>query len=784
MRTVSTFVVASLGLLAAASTGASAQLTSAFSAAAAESVSRAALAALENVRSPADAFAAATVVSLGPELPGSPAALSAQKKASACASVRSLAVAQSEASAMADDDGEGAALAVAAGGRLGCEWATSPPKAVAAAVQRAAASQSVPAVLAGLLANSGSGESLLKGRLGTGAGGAAAKAVQMLAGSFGASGEAAWMPLASGSPPRSAAAAGMALRAMALLVGQACQDGGAECDALRQLVARSSGQASARLLETMSVAGPGSDSSSLSLEVSDWIPGREQSLGDAVATDASKRAAEAFWASRGSPAQATGALACGLMDLHRTTGTDLDVAADQLAGLAEALVLRATEAATGAEGRLQDAASAIEGLVALTRKNSVAVPVALEVVPAKGDRMGVRVSDALGKPLADAGECVLRAQSARELSGTGAGQEESDDIQIDLEFALRKKSTGSDTVFVAKGLSKTLGAGNAGGTFEVDLTFAPPDSPKAGPPLHTVEAAPRVVRIPLEASIADGQILVSTSSRATDEGAVQSRSDVDGLGGRGVANVKAGPAHFIHVLFRVSTNTGLALHPHQAVVRLSPRGSSAERHDAFFSARVVDEDEGKGAERQSVLMRATVNVGDRRELGKAASGGAFDASLIVGDARLHKGVELPLGLITLETPAPPPAQEEILYSKPLLHESDTATAPLREIVHQFNPPERQPPIIVPLAVTGALGAALVLFVGTVGALGHKWRSPGLAGAGMLVVVGGMLGVLGLYFFQVGPIDNAFSALGFLGVLTLPGLFVGRAALGALATEDA
>lgn len=328
---------------------------------------------------------------------------------------------------------------------------------------------------------------------------------------------------------------------------------------------------------------------------------------------------------------------------------------------------------------------------------------------------------------------------------------------------------------MAKGVSSALSS--QGGTFELDLTFAPPDSPSDGPPLHSVEATSRAVRLPLKAALKNGEVLVSSSPRAGDDSAVVSRSDIDAKG-RGAATVTAGSAQYVHFLFSVTAG-GASMQPHQALVRLTPRSGSGSA--AFFVARVDSGDESEG---EPVAMRATINVGDRRELGAAADGGEFDAAIVLGDSRLSVGLEVPVGRVVLETPSPPPAQEEILYSKPLLHESDTATAPLREIVHQFNPPEKQPPIVVPLAVTGGLATVLALFVTTVGALSHSWRSPGAAGLGLLAVVGSMLAVLGLYFFQVGPVDNAFTALALLGILAVPALFVGRSALGALAAQDA
>jgi len=446
------------------------------------------------------------------------------------------------------------------------------------------------------------------------------------------------------------------------------------------------------------------------------------------------------------------------MELQAGTSQDLDVGADQLAALAEALVQRSKAAVRS--GDLKDMAAALEGVVSLSRRNSVAVPVVLTVIPSKGNKIAVQVSDPLGAPLADAGECALRAASARELGGPA----DATDLQVDFEFTLRKSKKSTKTVFTSSDALTALNSENTN-AFEMDLTFSPPDSPTNGPPLHTVESTTRVVRIPLAGSVSSGSVLVSTSSKAQDDDAVLSRAD---LPGQGSAVIRAGSAHFVHVVFSVEAN-GKSFQPHQAVLRLSPQKGG---QDAFFAARA-----------DAAGLRATINVGDRRELGAAADGGTFQASIIIGDSRLLSGVSVPIGLVTLETPAPAPTPEEILYAKPLLHESDTAIAPLKEIIHQFNPDEKQPPIIVPTVVTGGLLVVLAAFVLGVLALGHTWRSPGLAGLLLMAVIIAMIGVLGLYFLQVGPVDNAFAALGLLGLLTVPGLFIGRAALGGLAASE-
>ncbi len=55
-------------------------------------------------------------------------------------------------------------------------------------------------------------------------------------------------------------------------------------------------------------------------------------------------------------------------------------------------------------------------------------------------------------------------------------------------------------------------------------------------------------------------------------------------------------------------------------------------------------------------------------------------------------------------------QPQILYSKPLLHESDTTLKPLAEIHHQFRQPEQRAPFIVSLVFTALVFVPLFGFI--------------------------------------------------------------------------
>lgn len=335
------------------------------------------------------------------QLPGTSVQFPSASKAQACKSLQSR-----------QGNDADTALSFAAAAHLDCKWVAKPSADVKKAVSGAIASKSVPSILAALEAAKHA-PNLLDGKLVGGSKKGASDLVQMLIDSFDASGESAWTPFSSDDAPRSAAVTSMALRSLALVAELACpsSDEGEDCLSLRQSVVEAGAQASV-LLDKAGVAGPGSSGdASLSLEVSDWLPEREEALGDAALTKQARAQVEAFWATHGSPAQATGQLASALMDLHAVTRADLEVTADQLAAMAQALVTRAHEAAS--TGNVEQAAAALDGLVALSRRNVVSVPVALQVVPAKGDRVAVRASDPLGAPLADAKGCVLRAQLAR-----------------------------------------------------------------------------------------------------------------------------------------------------------------------------------------------------------------------------------------------------------------------------------------------------------------------------------------------------------------------------------
>lgn len=68
---------------------------------------------------------------------------------------------------------------------------------------------------------------------------------------------------------------------------------------------------------------------------------------------------------------------------------------------------------------------------------------------------------------------------------------------------------------------------------------------------------------------------------------------------------------------------------------------------------------------------------------------------------LHQPFLWSLGSIQFNLPQPV-AQDEILYTKALLHESDTTLKPLKEICHQFRAPEPRPPVVVSLSFAAAV----------------------------------------------------------------------------------
>lgn len=278
------------------------------------------------------------------------------------------------------------------------------------------------------------------------------------------------------------------------------------------------------------------------------------------------------------------------------------------------------------------------------------------------------------------------------------------------------------------------------------------------------------------ASYGNAQIIVSGG----DAGAVPARATA--AYPKSASNTLSAKAdQFLHVTFSVKdAEDGSALAPHQAFVRLTHETSGVA---SYFVAKP---DAGGEAGQHKLELR----VGDRKALRDATEPGTYAVAVIVGDASLANPVEWSIGRVTLSPPAAPVHKAPPLYTTPLLHESDTALGPLREIKHTFRAPERRPPAAISLAAAGAVVAIVVGWVLYVLALpGWRWAAPLTSGAGGLWVLGfhGSFGaVLALFLaYWLAPAGglDMIRTLALLAVLAAPLAFFMHRLLATLQARD-
>lgn len=144
--------------------------------------------------------------------------------------------------------------------------------------------------------------------------------------------------------------------------------------------------------------------------------------------------------------------------------------------------------------------------------------------------------------------------------------------------------------------------------------------------------------------------------------------------------------HFVVTFGIIDAETSKAFDVHQAFVKFTGKAS---QEPAIFPVHATSKGQYKWS----------LNVGDRQSLAKLAPGGDYLVSLLIGDARIDKPVEWTIGEVSLQTPPPLEKKTLPLYTTPLLHESDIALSPLKEIFHSFRAPESRPPVVVSLFAT-------------------------------------------------------------------------------------
>eukprot|EP01138_Halocafeteria_seosinensis_P003672 gb/GECG01003752.1/.p1 GENE.gb/GECG01003752.1/~~gb/GECG01003752.1/.p1 ORF type:complete len:317 (+),score=35.26 gb/GECG01003752.1/:1-951(+) len=228
--------------------------------------------------------------------------------------------------------------------------------------------------------------------------------------------------------------------------------------------------------------------------------------------------------------------------------------------------------------------------------------------------------------------------------------------------------------------------------------------------------------------------------------------------------ISASAGEYVHVLLPVTDkDTGDAFEPHQSVLRLSRKEDGATAYiPAVASTKSED------------ALRITVDVSNRGLLKQVADGGEVEATILLGDTRIKNQISWKIGTISLYPPAAPAEAEGPLYTKPLLHESETTLKPLKEITHVFKEPEPRPPVIVPVAF------ALLTTVPWLAYFFYflKQRLIGVSTVPVLPAIifhSCLLAILLLYlcyWFGFGGI-NMFSTLGYLTVLAVPTAFSGN-----------
>lgn len=181
---------------------------------------------------------------------------------------------------------------------------------------------------------------------------------------------------------------------------------------------------------------------------------------------------------------------------------------------------------------------------------------------------------------------------------------------------------------------------------------------------------------------------------------------------------------------------------------------------------------------ESGALRWTIDAASAQSLGAASASGDYKLTVRVGDPAAAEQVAWNMGTVSLAAPGVAPTPEPPLYTKPLLHESDTALEPLPEKHHTFAAQHVPPASVLPLAFVGILVAGTAVWLGwVVRAAGGFTAAPAAwAQAGFFSC---LLATLGIYLGYWLGHYRMFDALQYLACLSVPTLIFGRALLGSL-----
>ncbi|KAK6940650.1 Dolichyl-diphosphooligosaccharide--protein glycosyltransferase subunit Swp1, partial [Dillenia turbinata] len=252
----------------------------------------------------------------------------------------------------------------------------------------------------------------------------------------------------------------------------------------------------------------------------------------------------------------------------------------------------------------------------------------------------------------------------------------------------------------------------------------------------------------------------------SDLGSIETQKKLD-LAGENSVTLSANHLQKLRLSFQLSTPSGKAFKPHQAIIKL--------RHESNVEHVFLVGNSGKQFE---IILDFLGLV----EKFYYLSGG-YDIQLTVGDAVMENSLLKALGHIELDLPEPPekaarpPAQPVDPYSR---------YGPKAEISHIFRTPEKRPPQELSL---GFLGLILVPFIGflvgllTLGVNLKNFPSsavPAIFAALFHLGIGAVLLLYVLFWLKL-DLFMTLKALGLLGIFLI---FVGQRILSHLASTSA
>jgi oligosaccharyltransferase complex subunit delta (ribophorin II) len=270
-----------------------------------------------------------------------------------------------------------------------------------------------------------------------------------------------------------------------------------------------------------------------------------------------------------------------------------------------------------------------------------------------------------------------------------------------------------------------------------------------------VQVRNRQKRVPVDvaiaiqepAKVASVEVGVSESKSLLDAdmSAVKQQDGLAGLHASGEA------FEVLHVRFAVQAQR----RPQQAFIRMQHVDSGM---DSFFVADVVNSnDENKH------IFTAAISLADESEKLQYKDG-RYRLALFVADAAFAKPLEWAIGSVEVQLP-PKPRKEYPLYSRALLHDSDTTLTALPEIHHQFRPEAKRPPAIVPALFTLLLFVPFAGFVLRVLQIKPDFKQIDVYGLAYIGCIAAVLLLYAMYWLAI-PLMVALRYLAPLAVVTI------------------